>query len=193
MKKMNFYFGLLLAMALVLGGFKGAAWALHPDDAHGAQETNDGHGVHGAHAEHEAHAHEVYEVPENEPAPSLTLNVMEDPPGWNLHLVTENFTFAPYHIGVDHIPGEGHGHLYINDKKITRILGPWHHIPELPEGNNTIRVSLSTNDHEYYSVNNQLVEDTAEISVAQAEKAKDCPCPRCPCPKCKCPGKKHNH
>lgn len=153
---MNLYIGLFLLMGLFLGGLTGAAWAMNE------------HGDHG-HEEHANHAdHEVFEVPENEPAPSLTLRVMEDPvAGWNLQLVTENFTFAPFHAGINHIPGEGHAHLYINDQKITRILCTWHHIPELAQNNNTIRVVLSTNDHNYYSVNNRIVEDTVEISTQQ--------------------------
>jgi len=171
MKKSSFYFGLFLITALFLGGGQSAAWALHD------------HGDYNAHGAHDAHAaHKVYEVPENEPAPSLNLKVMEDPvAGWNLHLVTENFTFAPYHAGQDHIPGEGHAHLYINDKKITRILSPWHHIPELPQETNSVKVSLSTNNHDYYSVNSQVVEDTVEIKAPQAEKTKGCSCPKMRC------------
>jgi hypothetical protein len=192
MHRMNSWLKIFMIVALALMVFKGAALAQH---VHGSPEP-DPHQAHGADSAQQIHddhsAHQVFQVPENEPAPALTVRVFDDPvSGWNLQLVTENFTFAPYHAGLNHIPGEGHAHLYINDIKFTRILGPWYHLDRLPGGENTVRVALSTNDHQYYSVNDQIVEDSVVITAQLGDKSEGCPCPQCKCPRCQCPGRGH--
>ena len=67
--------------------------------------------------------------------PSVAITVSKDPVGgWNLHVRTGNFRFAPDHASLPHIPGEGHAHLYVNGRKTARLYGPWYHIGELPAG-----------------------------------------------------------
>jgi len=192
MNKMNWFLKIFLMMALALMGLKSIALAQH---VHGspAPDPHQSHVSHSAHQGHGDHsAHQAYLVTENEPAPTLNVRVFDDPvSGWNLQLVTENFTFAPYHTGLDHIPGEGHGHLYINETKITRILGPWYHLDSLLEGENIVRVALSTNDHKYYMVNDQIVEASVLITAQPSDKQEGCPCPQCKCPRCQCPGRGH--
>ena len=73
---------------------------------------------------------------------------MRDPAsGWTLHVITENFTFSPQNASRDHVPGEGHAHVYINGVKLGRFYGPWVHLDNLPEGEVTVEVTLNANDH----------------------------------------------
>jgi hypothetical protein len=60
---------------------------------------------------------------------------------------------------------EGHAHLYINGKKVTRIYGNWYYLSELPAGRNEVRVSLNGNGHETFMVENQEIGDTEIIEV----------------------------
>jgi hypothetical protein len=63
------------------------------------------------------------------------------------------------------VAGEGHAHLYIDGKKITRLYGEWYFIPSLKPGTHTIRVTLNANTHEDYAVGGKLVEDTVTVVV----------------------------
>lgn len=111
--------------------------------------------------------HEIRDVPEDA-APKLAMTIAKDPmSGWNVTLVTENFTFAPTQVGSPAVDNTGHAHLYIGDQKIARIYGPHYHIPDLAPGQHDITVTLSSNDHAYYAVDGARIE--ARAVVMQAE------------------------
>lgn len=108
----------------------------------------------------------IMDVSGEESIPELKIFVTEDRmSGWNIRLETENFTFAPESTGLPHVHGEGHAHLYINDRKEGRIYGNWHHLESLPAGDHTIKVTLNTNLHEEYAVDGEIISDEVEISV----------------------------
>jgi hypothetical protein len=93
-------------------------------------------------------------VPANQPAPNVKLKV-------------NNFKFVPEKI-VTSAPSqvtEGHAHLLINGKKVTRLYGNWYYLKDLPVGSNEIIVTLNTNNHESLIVNGQVVGDKARIMV----------------------------
>ena len=95
--------------------------------------------------------HALYEIPSGSPIPTISLQVMQDPKsGYNIHVVTTNFVFAPEHASMEHAEGEGHAHIFVDDVKINRLYGEWYHIPYLESGSRTIVVSLNTNDHREY-------------------------------------------
>lgn len=97
------------------------------------------------------HEHPPFEMPTDQPIPTVALMATPDPiGGWNVKLETTNFTFTPETVGDAAVAGEGHAHLYLNDEKIARLYGPWHHIPELPPGTYTLRVTLHANDHSLF-------------------------------------------
>ena len=63
-------------------------------------------------------AHPKLELDEGALEPKVMIHASRDPQGgWNLHLMTENFTFTPENAGKEDIVGEGHAHLYVNGKK----------------------------------------------------------------------------
>ncbi len=87
-------------------------------------------------------------LPAGAGAPTLALGVTPDPAsGWNLRIETSGFRFAPEHASGDHVPGEGHAHVYVNGEKLGRVYGPWTHLSSLPPGPVTVAVTLNANDH----------------------------------------------
>jgi hypothetical protein len=114
-----------------------------------------------------AQSHEqVLNIPDSQPIPELDLVVHEDKvKGWNLELKVTNFQFAPEKINQTSNTTEGHAHLYVNGKKVTRIYSNWYYLPELESGRNEIRVELNANGHESLMYQGQLVEDIEIVEV----------------------------
>jgi hypothetical protein len=80
--------------------------------------------------------------------PALALELRPDAEsGWNLHLRTSRFRFAPDKVNQAPVLGEGHAHLYLDGQKLARLYGPWTHLPPLPPGRHRLRVTLNGNDH----------------------------------------------
>jgi hypothetical protein len=102
------------------------------------------------------------------PIPTVSFTVVKDTlDGWDLHIMTTNFTFTPLNINQAPIADEGHAHLYI-DGNLTVLLGPWYHIDGaiLPPGKHTITVSLTANDHSVFSANGQPIQQTQTLEVS---------------------------
>lgn len=96
--------------------------------------------------------------------PTLKLEVIKDSAsGWNLHLMTENFTFTPENIDQTVDKPEGHAHVYVDGEKISRIYGPWFHLSGLTPGPHSIRVSLNANDHSEFVLNDEPIESSVEV------------------------------
>lgn len=132
---------------------------LEIDHTHETMDDNDDHA-----------AHTAYMVPSGSPVPAIDISVTEDiKGGYNLQINTKNFSFTPEKSSQEHVANEGHAHLYIDDIKITRIYGDSFFIPEdwLTSGENTIVVSLNTNDHMEYTYGNQPISDSETIVVAE--------------------------
>ncbi|MEU4515489.1 hypothetical protein AB0G05_38845 [Nonomuraea wenchangensis] len=113
--------------------------------------------------------HQTRDVPATE-APSVRLEVRPDSEsGWNLHLVTDRFTFTPDSVGGAALPGTGHAHLYLDGKKIARLYAPWHHLAAeaVPAGTHTLTVRLSADDHTLWSSAGKPVESSATIEGSQ--------------------------
>ncbi|MEM7438101.1 MAG: hypothetical protein AAF393_00775 [Pseudomonadota bacterium] len=97
------------------------------------------------HSGHEGH--QPLDLPAGETAPSLNAMLMKDAKGgWNLHLTVQNFRFAPEAVNQANADGEGHAHVYVDGRKISRLYSPWLHIDALPAGA-TVKVELNANDH----------------------------------------------
>ncbi|QYC44283.1 hypothetical protein Nocox_33565 [Nonomuraea coxensis DSM 45129] len=113
--------------------------------------------------------HQTRDVPATE-APSVRLEMRPDSEsGWNLHLVTDRFTFTPDSVGGAALPGTGHAHLYLDGKKIARLYAPWHHLAAeaVPAGTHTLTVRLSADDHTLWSSAGKPVESSATIEGPQ--------------------------
>lgn len=121
---------------------------------------------HSTHFTHDhSMTHGVIEV-DPEGAPELDVLVVKDnTSGWNLMLETTNFRFAPEAVNGDHVPGEGHAHIYLNGAKLTRLYGHHYYLSDLPPGEHVIGVTLNANDHSDLFVDGVPVASSAEITV----------------------------
>jgi hypothetical protein len=114
----------------------------------------------------EMHSHQKLEIPAGQPIPSVKLIVRPDAmKGWNLEVQVTNFRFAPERVNTTSNPAEGHAHLFIDGKKITRLYGPWYYLPDLEPGQHEIKVSLNTNTHETLVSKGQPIEAIAIVQV----------------------------
>ena len=105
---------------------------------------------------------------EGDDQPSLYLSVQPyDSYGWVVIYNATNFTFNAENASSQHIQGEGHGHLYVNDVKIARLYGDPYYLRDLNMGANTIRITLNTNNHLSYVSNGTAIEKNVEIVVEE--------------------------
>ena len=108
---------------------------------------------------------DICRVGEGEPAPAIALVATAAEDGWRIEVVAEEFTFAPDMADGPHVPGFGHGHLYLNGLKLQRLYDASAHIGQLPPGRHEVRVTLNTNDHRAYVVDDTPVTAQAMIEV----------------------------
>jgi hypothetical protein len=117
--------------------------------------------------------HGKMEISSNQAVPSVTLNVQPDPMGgWNVNVDTTNFKFAPEQVNQTSTASEGHAHLYVNGKKLTRLYSNWYYLDSLPAGKNTITVTLNTNKHQDLFYQGKRIEASKQIMVSPAASKK---------------------
>lgn len=162
---------IVTVLALIVGFLAGLLVAKYKsaEEAHHAMEADMHHDQVAMVYEHGGgHSHDtLYELPEGVAAPTIALTVHKDPKsGYNVEITTTNFTFAPEKASTATVAGEGHAHIYVDGKKINRVYDNWYHLADLgDEGEHTIRVELSANDHSVYSVNGEHIEAEATVVV----------------------------
>lgn len=81
----------------------------------------------------------------------------------NLFLELKNFRFAPEEVNKTSKINEGHAHLYLNGRKLTRLYAASYFMDKLPKGALEIRVTLNTNMHEDLSYMGKLVQDVVVL------------------------------
>lgn len=106
-----------------------------------------------AHMHHKTYAH-----PSGSPAPALKLTIEPDAKsGFNVHLDTTDWTWAPEQVNTAPVPNTGHAHLYVDGIKVARLYGPWYHLEGLSPGQHDVYVTLNANDHSDYAAGDQGV------------------------------------
>ena len=95
---------------------------------------------------------EKLELDEDLPTPTATIVVKKDAKmGYNLQIKTTNFTFTPQNANTDKAvnpQNEGHTHLYVNGKKITRVYSEYFYMPaEMAKAGDEVYVTLNTDKH----------------------------------------------
>ena len=73
-------------------------------------------------------------VGEGEPAPKLALTAEPEGKGWRVKIEAEAFTFSEDFVDLYHVPGMGHGHIYVGGMKLGRLYAPEAYIGALPRG-----------------------------------------------------------
>ena len=106
-----------------------------------------------AQANSAASVHEIVQ----EAAPQATLDIQKDPTGgFNVHVVTTNFVWRPEMASMQHIPGEGHAHVYLDGRKIMRIYNEWFHLNTFQfstkPGEQLLSIEFVGNDHAPYTI-----------------------------------------
>ncbi len=118
--------------------------------------------------------HPIHEVAAAE-APTIKLDVIEDPKsGWNIRIATTNFRFTPEGVNGAKRDGEGHAHLYVDERKIARVYSEWFHLAIKEPGEHTIRATLNTNDHADYAIDGRVIEDSVTITCTADSVANGC-------------------
>ena len=146
------------AAARQLAGSQTGGQAQHGHETGGDDKSAQGHGAH--------HHGEQLSLPGGPGAPSLAVEITADSlGGWNVHIRTSNFRFAPQNVNGPHKDGEGHAHIYVNGEKIARVYGPWFHIGALPRGMNAVTVTLNANDHRALAVGDAPLAVTQDVHV----------------------------
>ncbi|MBW4419770.1 MAG: hypothetical protein KME13_11140 [Myxacorys californica WJT36-NPBG1] len=127
------------------------------------------HSPNPSHSSTPTHAHGKLEIPTGSAVPAVDLKVAPDPMGgWNVQVKAENFRFAPEQVNQTSSVNEGHAHLYVNGKKLTRLYGAWYYLDKLPTGPHSVTVTLNTNRHEELFHNGKRIEATERFIVFPA-------------------------
>jgi hypothetical protein len=108
-----------------------------------------------------SHAHtngatSVHEI-QQELAPKATLDIQKDPTGgFNVQVVTSNFVWRPEMASMQHVPGEGHAHVFLDGRKIMRIYNQWFHLNTYQfstrAGEQLLSIEFVGNDHAPYTI-----------------------------------------
>jgi hypothetical protein len=113
------------------------------------------------------HDHPALPVDPALPIPSLTHLVFPDAmDGYNVQILSRNFTFTPAAINRENVANEGHAHIYVNGVKYARIYGNWFHLPSaaLFPGVNAVTVTLNANDHSTWALpEGELIASTVAV------------------------------
>lgn len=94
-----------------------------------------------------------------EKVPEIKINLQKIGPFFQLHTKLKNFKFTPDRDMKDNNTWTGYGKLYINGKFITRIYNSPIFLKSIPEGNNEIKVILSSNMDHDLSIKKKLISD----------------------------------
>ena len=161
--KQLFITSTLIVLAFVSGHFIGATKGIPSDGMdHNAMISNTM-----SHASssmnHTDHPH--IQVAEGRVSPEIELDAIKDSKGgYNLHIITKNFSFTPQDAGKAPVQNTGHAHVFVNGAKIARAYGEWFYVgaDALATGLNVITVSLNANEHSMWVAKNG---DEIEASV----------------------------
>lgn len=117
---------------------------------------------------HDSHSHaDPVAVEWDGDAVSLDLVVEVDPKsGWNAFATVDGMTLSAENVNGDHVPGEGHLHIYANGQKLGRLYGPATHIGALPDGDVEISIAAYTNDHMPYEIDGEPLATAVTVTVA---------------------------
>ncbi len=119
------------------------------------------------------HQHPPREVSPELPMPSVNHLMFPDMmDGFNIQILTSNFSFTPAAINRAPVDNEGHAHIYVNGVKIARVYSDWYHLPGtiLKMGDNEVRVTLNANDHSEWTVDGVPVSSVVRVQISAASQ-----------------------
>jgi hypothetical protein len=102
--------------------------------------------------------------------PTVSVEAVPDPSGGvDVRVTTTDFTVAPHSASTEHVDGEGHFRLYVDGEKWLRFYNESIHVEGIPEGEVTIEVELSGNDHGAYSIGGVPIRGAFTLTVPPHE------------------------
>lgn len=115
----------------------------------------------------------IHEV-SKDAAPTASLDIKKDPSGgFNVHVVTTNFTWRPEMASMEYVRGEGHAHVFLDGRKIMRIYNEWFHLNTYQfatrSGEQLLSIEFVGNDHAPYTIQGSPVGDTQIVDVPADE------------------------
>ena len=139
------------------------------EHGHGGDEASS-ESSHGSDSSSDHHAAMEYEVLESEVPISVSITAeVDDEGGVDVQVMTEGWTWTPDNVDGEHVPGEGHAHIYVDGVKIDRVYSPSYHLESLEPGERQVRVSLNSNSHEDLTYNGKAVEAIVMVTVPETE------------------------
>ena len=116
------------------------------------------------------HDHKMVMIPSDAITPNLSMELFRDSKsGFNLHINTRHFSIEPPEFSGGEEKGvlDGHAHLFINGKKITRVYGSYVHLPEklFRTGVNQVMVSLNNHQHDTWTQGGKMVLSTLVVDT----------------------------
>ena len=111
--------------------------------------------------------HGMMEGVAEEPAPVVRLDWAIGPnaEGGTLEVAFENMAVVQVPEGTEHVPGEGHAHVYLNGLKLGRVYDEPFEIGALLPGTYQIVVSVNAHDHRPYLAGGEPVQAALEFSI----------------------------
>ncbi len=105
--------------------------------------------------------------------PAIEVSVTGDPDsGWDISAAITGLTLSNPSLE-DHIPGQGHTHVFVDGQLLTMSYEPVVPIDQLDPGPHQATVTLSRNDHKDYSLDGELITATASFTVPGAVNPAD--------------------
>lgn len=125
------------------------------------------------------HEHgDTTDVSDLDPPPSLELEVLvDDKGGFNVHAVPTNHEVSAEAASTEHVPGQGHLHLYVDGERVARFYNEWIHVGDLEPGDHDFRVELSANDHSALAIDGTVIDQTVTVTQPERESHSHSPEP----------------
>jgi hypothetical protein len=130
-----------------------------------ASQEHDHHGGTSS-GEHDSMSHQPLAV--DSPVDLGIEAQVDDSGGVGVHIVAQNWTWAPENVNGPHVPGEGHAHIYVDGEKVNRVYGPNYYLRGLEEGERHISVTLNANSHNELLVAGEKVEASTMVTVTES-------------------------
>lgn len=129
-----------------------------------------------AHTEGVTSVHELRE----QDSPKAVLDIHKDPTGgFNVRVKSTKFVWRPEMASTQHVPGEGHAHVYLDGRKIMRIYNEWFHLNTFQfatrSGEQLLSIEFVGNDHAPYTVQGLPIgtEQIVDVSVDEIQPDHD--------------------
>ena len=103
------------------------------------------------------------------PSPKLSVSAPNgvSKSGFDIKLDVENFSFVLAPDDAQHIPNEGHAHVYLNGLKLGRLYNSTFTLGEVPVNEYELRVTLNSNDHRPYLTEGSAVQEALSFKFKE--------------------------